>query len=196
MKFKVTASLIFLALFSIRLWKPEIKIDSLSVILVVLAMAPWLIQYIKSLEINGIGKVDLITKDQKDAIEKNAEEIGITSNSNEEIKNDYSFYNLRYEDPKLALAGLRIELESTLTKLMRANNLQNNSSFSGVSKMTHILSKNEIISNGEYVLIRDITGILNSAVHGQLDNYDSQNFDWVFSIGLKLLASLNEKLNE
>ncbi|EAD3022340.1 hypothetical protein D8T66_03025 [Listeria monocytogenes] len=196
MKFKVTASLIFLALFSIRLWKSEIKIDSLSVILVVLAMAPWLIQYIKSLEINGIGKVDLITKDQKDAIEKNAEEIGITSNSNEEIKNDYSFYNLRYEDPKLALAGLRIELESTLTKLMRVNNLQNNSSFSGVSKMTHILSKNEIISNGEYVLIRDITGILNSAVHGQLDNYDSQNFDWVFSIGLKLLASLNEKLNE
>ena len=102
MKFKITASIIFMAIFSLRLWKPEIKIDSLSVILLVLAMIPWFIQYIKSLEINGIGKVELITKDQKDIIEKNVEEIGIINNSNEEIRKNYSFYKLRYEDPKLA----------------------------------------------------------------------------------------------
>ena len=47
MKFKITASIIFMAIFSLRLWKPEIKIDSLSVILLVLAMIPWFIQYIK-----------------------------------------------------------------------------------------------------------------------------------------------------
>ena len=129
MKFKITASIIFMAIFSLRLWKPEIKIDSLSVILLVLAMIPWFIQYIKSLEINGIGKVELITKDQKDIIEKNVEEIGIINNSNEEIRKNYSFYKLRYEDPKLALAGLRIELESTLEKIMKQNQLMSSSRF-------------------------------------------------------------------
>lgn len=196
MKFKITASIIFMAIFSLRLWKPEIKIDSLSVILLVLAMIPWFIQYIKSLEINGIGKVELITKDQKDIIEKNVEEIGIINNSNEEIRKNYSFYKLRYEDPKLALAGLRIELESTLEKIMKKNQLMSTSRFSGIRKMAIILSENKIISNSEYALILDITGILNNAVHGKLDSYDSRNFDLVFNTGLKLLTSLNNKLKE
>ena len=196
MKFKITASIIFMAIFSLRLWKPEIKIDSLSVILLVLAMIPWFIQYIKSIEINGIGKVELITKDQKDIIEKNVEEIGIINNSNEEIRKNYSFYKLRYEDPKLALAGLRIELESTLEKIMKKNQLMSTSRFSGIRKMAIILSENKIISNSEYALILDITGILNNAVHGKLDSYDSRNFDLVFNTGLKLLTSLNNKLKE
>ena len=151
---------------------------------------------LKSLEINGIGKVELITKDQKDIIEKNVEEIGIINNSNEEIRKNYSFYKLRYEDPKLALAGLRIELESTLEKIMKKNQLMSTSRFSGIRKMAIILSENKIISNSEYALILDITGILNNAVHGKLDSYDSRNFDLVFNTGLKLLTSLNNKLKE
>ena len=62
--------------------------------------------------------------------------------------------------------------------------------------MAIILSENKIISNSEYALILDITGILNNAVHGKLDSYDSRNFDLVFNTGLKLLTSLNNKLKE
>ncbi|MDQ0273527.1 hypothetical protein [Cytobacillus purgationiresistens] len=175
--------------------KPELNIDSISVMLIVLALVPWFIQYIKSLEINGLGKVELITEDQKQAIQKNADEAGIFTGTKEnKISSNYTFYNLRYEDPKLALAGLRIELEKTLIKLVEKNSLDGQRL--GLNKMTNILSKNNIITSSESSLIYDISGILNRAVHSQLGEYNSETFDWVFDVGVKLLDSLGKKLSE
>ena len=195
MKFKLSASILFIGIFLLRILKPELNIDSISVMLIVLALVPWFIQYIKSLEINGLGKVELITEDQKQAIQKNADEAGILTDTKEnEISNNYTFYNLRYEDPKLALAGLRIELESTLIKLVEKNSLDGQRF--GLNKMTNILSKNNIITSGESSLIYDISSVLNRAVHSQLGEYNSETFDWVFDVGLKLLDSLGKKLSD
>ncbi len=195
MKFKLSASILFIGIFLLRILKPELNIDSISVMLIVLALVPWFIQYIKSLEINGLGKVELITEDQKQAIQKNADEAGILTGTKEnEISNNYTFYNLRYEDPKLALAGLRIELESTLIKLVEKNSLDGQRF--GLNKMTNILSKNNIITSGESSLIYDISSVLNRAVHSQLGEYNSETFDWVFDVGLKLLDSLGKKLSD
>lgn len=195
MKFKLTVSILFTGIFLLRILKPELNIDSISVMLIVLALVPWFIQYIKSLEINGLGKVELITEDQKQSIQKNADEAGILTGTKEnKISSNYTFYNLRYEDPKLALAGLRIELEKTLIKLVEKNSLD--SQRFGLNKMTNILSKNNIITSSESSLIYDISGILNRAVHSQLGEYNSETFDWVFDVGLKLLDSLGEKLSK
>ncbi|WP_340084005.1 hypothetical protein MHB50_14360 [Siminovitchia sp. FSL H7-0308] len=195
MKFKLSASILFIGIFLLRILKPELNIDSILVMLIVLALVPWFIQYIKSLEINGLGKVELITEDQKQAIQKNADEAGILTGTKEnEISNNYTFYNLRYEDPKLALAGLRIELESTLIKLVEKNSLDGQRF--GLNKMTNILSKNNIITSGESSLIYDISSVLNRAVHSQLGEYNSETFDWVFDVGLKLLDSLGKKLSD
>lgn len=195
MKFKLSASILFIGIFLLRILKPELNIDSISVMLIILALVPWFIQYIKSLEINGLGKVELITEDQKQAIQKNADEAGILTGTKEnEISNNYTFYNLRYEDPKLALAGLRIELESTLIKLVEKNSLDGQRF--GLNKITNILSKNNIITSGESSLIYDISGVLNRAVHSQLGEYNSETFDWVFDVGLKLLDSLGKKLSD
>ena len=57
MKFKLSASILFIGIFLLRILKPELNIDSISVMLIVLALVPWFIQYIKSLEINGLGKL-------------------------------------------------------------------------------------------------------------------------------------------
>jgi|SRR5690625_1366259 len=195
MKFKLSASILFIGIFLLRILKPELNIDSISVMLIVLALVPWFIQYIKSLEINDLGKVELITEDQKQAIQKNADEAGILTGTKEnEISNNYTFYNLRYEDPKLALAGLRIELESTLIKLVEKNSLDGQRF--GLNKMTNILSKNNIITSGESSLIYDISSVLNRAVHSQLGEYNSETFDWVFDVSLKLLDSLGKKLSD
>lgn len=194
MIFKIIISILFISLLFVRLFVPQIKIDSLSVILLVLAIVPWFIQYIKSLEIKGFGKVELFDKYQKKSIEQSVEEIGITSKPNSKITNAYLFYELRYQDPKLAMAGLRIELESTLSKLITQKGVQDNSRYSSIQRKSEILLKNKIISPKEYALIRDIVGILNKAVHGQIDKYYSTDFDWVFDIGLSLLDTLNEKL--
>lgn len=194
MKFKLITSILFIGLFVLRIFKPELNIDSMSVMLIILALVPWFIQYIKTLEINGLGKVELITEYQKQIIQKKADEAGLsTGEKKHEIKNEYLFYNLRYEDPKLALAGLRIELENTLIKLAKKNNLDVQRS--GLNKITRILLANNIITRDENALIYDITDVLNRAVHNQLGEYNSKTFDWVFDIGLKLLNSLDKKLN-
>lgn len=194
MKFKLITSILFIGLFVLRIFKPELNIDSMSVMLIILALVPWFIQYIKTLEINGLGKVELITEYQKQIIEKKAAEAGLsTGEKKHEIKNEYLFYNLRYEDPKLALAGLRIELENTLIELAQKNNLDVQRS--GLNKITRVLLANNIITRDENALIYDIIDVLNRAVHSQLGVYNSKTFDWVFDIGLKLLNSLDKRLN-
>lgn len=185
----------FITIFLTRLIWPNLNIDTTSIILLVLALVPWFIQYIKSLEVTGLGKVELVSKEEKAKIQETVNEVGLSKETPiKEIKNKYSFYNLRYEDPKLALAGLRIELEDVLKKLLKDNNIEIR--MSGMRHITNTLINNEVITHKEYTIINDITGILNKAVHGDLDEYDSDTFDWVFELGLSLLNSLNSKLNK
>lgn len=48
MKFKLITSILFIGLFVLRIFKPELNIDSMSVMLIILALVPWFIQYIKT----------------------------------------------------------------------------------------------------------------------------------------------------
>lgn len=195
MAFKIIVSLAFMAVFFARIFKPEWNIDSTSIILLTLAFVPWFMQYIKTLEINGIGKVELIGKAEKEKIEKKAADAGMIKseqNKKEIDASKYSFYNLRYTDAKLALAGLRIEIENTLRKIAQNNGMD--VSYAGLGKMTDILSKHQLITNNERAIIYDITGILNKAVHSQLKEYQMESIDWVFDMGLDILESLNEKI--
>ena len=192
MLFKIAMSSVFFIVFIVRTIYPELNIDNTSVMLLILIIVPWFIQYIKSLEINGIGKVELVDKKQKKEMEKKATDAGLlksTRKSNENIK--YSFYNLRYEDPKLALAGLRIELENSLRKIAESYSID--VSHSGIAKMTNILNQHQLINNDEQSIIYDIIGILNKAVHSQLTEYESETFDWIFDLGFNLLELLNNK---
>jgi hypothetical protein len=191
MAFKVIVSVVFVAVFFARIIKPEWNIDSTSIILLVLACVPWFIQYVKSLEINGVGKIELIDDKQKKKIEQKAKDAGIVPIQSKDTP-QYDFYNLRYVDPKLALAGLRLEIESVLRKIAEKNGLD--VSHSGIGRMTDILSQHELISSNEQGIISDITGILNKAVHSQLDEFQSESVDWVFDLGLDILKSLNARL--
>lgn len=193
MRFKIVASVMFAGIFILRIYKPELNIDQISIVLLILAFLPWFIQYIKSLEIHGIGKVELISEGLKNELEMKAKELGFLEESfSKSNDTKYSFYSLRYEDIKLALAGLRIELESTLKKIVEQNNLAINNF--GIKNTINILIQNELITNNEKAIIDDIILILNKAVHDDLGQYNNETFDWVFDLGLNLLESLNQKL--
>ena len=191
MVFKIFTSFVFIAVLIIRIIKPEWTIDNTSIILLVLAFIPWFIQYIKTLEISGLGKVELIDKDQKREIDKKVSEAGILK-SDIADNEKYTFYELRYSDPKLALAGLRIEIESILRKIAVANHLD--TSRKSIGQMTKTLIDHQLINGNERAVIFDLIGILNKAVHSELKEYESESFDWVFDLGLDLLKSLNSKL--
>jgi hypothetical protein len=189
---KILVSLIFLSIFLIRIFMPNIKIDSLSIVIVLLAIVPWFIQYVKALEINGIGKVDLVDKAMKNEIEQKADSAGIENippKAATDIQITYD--NLRNSDPKLALAGLRIEIENSLRKIAAKNMIDVNRK--GIWKMTQILGEKQLIDDYERALILDMTGILNKAVHSQIQEYDDDSIDWAFNMGFKILNSLEQK---
>src|SRR5699024_2800995 len=98
MVFKIITSIVFIAVFIARIVKPEWNIDTTSIILLILAFVPWFIQYIKTLEISGLGKVELVGKEQKKEIDKKASEAGILK-SDATDNEKYTFYGLRYNDP-------------------------------------------------------------------------------------------------
>ena len=125
-------------------------------------------------------------------IDKKASEAGILKSEIADNK-QYTFYGLRYSDPKLALAGLRIEIESVLRKIAEANQLD--TSRTGIGQMAKVLRQHQLINDNERAIIFDLVGILNKAVHNQLKEYESESFDWVFDLGLNLLKSLNAKLS-
>lgn len=192
MALKIIITIIFLSIFFIRILKPELNIDTSSIIVLVLAVIPWIYKNIKSLEISGLGKIEFINEKQKKKIDKKAIDAGISNINLDDINKKYNFYNLRYDNPKLALAGLRIEIESILNEIAKKNNLKIYNT--GLGNITNILIKKELIDKNEKAIISDIIVILNKAVHSQLEKYESESFDWVFDLGLKLLESLKSKL--
>lgn len=189
MIFKIIVTVVFVLTLIVHTLT-DIKVDNTTIILIVLALIPWIIQYIKSFEINGVGKVELINREEKEKIRKAADSAGLAENKGINYS-QYTFYNLREQDPKLALAGLRIEIENKLRSIAEKEGIKNTNA--GIRQLTNILNESHTIDNNEAAVIRDLIGILNKAVHSQMQEYDDNSFDWVFNLGLKLLNSLEFK---
>lgn len=107
---------------------------------------------------------------------------------------DYVFYNLRNIDIKLSLAGMRIELEALLRKLGEANSIDISKKV--LSQISRELNIQGVISNVEFKAVREISKILNKAVHVELDSEDLENLDWVFDSGISLIHAFENRLNE
>jgi hypothetical protein len=99
-------------------------IKSLSAValgLLVVALSPWLIRFMKTLELPGI-KVEF--RDQLEKVTERVRAAGLLSqpDTNDESKPTYeAVFNT---DPTLALAGLRIELEQRLRELITVAGLE------------------------------------------------------------------------
>lgn len=188
---KILMSLLFGILLIIEMFVETIKVDTTTIILAVLIFSPWIIQYIKSLEINGIGKFELYDKETKKKLEAKAENVVADKLTECEYKK-YSFYRLKDDDTKLAMAALRIEIEEQLRKIAEKNQIS--TSQTGLIKLAKQLFEAEYLDRNEMAIIQDLSNILNKAVHSQLKDYDS--YGWIFAVGIKLMESLHNKSKE
>lgn len=166
---------------------PDLKIDAITLTLVVIAIVPWLAPLFKSLELPGGWKVEF--KDLLRA-EEEADEAGLLAEANGGP--DYSFQLVADEDPNLALAGLRIEIETRLANLARSHGI--GIERTSVGRLMRLLSKEEVLSYKEESVLADLVGLLNHAVHGA--EVDSRSADWAMSVGPRLLKALDNKIEE
>jgi len=183
----ITLGALLIAL--VHLLRPTIAIDGITLMLLVIALIPWLAPIFKSLEFPGGWKVEFQDL-QKAAVR--AEQAGLLSPQPEPTAAQFTFQQLAETDPNLALAGLRIEIEKRLVTLGEKRGLVVRSR--GISQLLRTLREHQVLSPEASATLADMAGLLNSAVHGA--QVDPRATEWAMSVGPRLLKALDDLANQ
>ena len=167
---------------------PGVTIDSITVAMVVVSIIPWLAPLMKSVELPGGAKIEF--REFEKAQEK-AEKVGLLSKEVETRQiPDHTFLMVAEEDPILALAGLRIEVEKRLRTIADRQGIP--TQHKGVGQLLRLLSENNLLSNEERSVLMDMVDLLNGAVHGK--DVDDRTAQWALDVGPRILKGLDERL--
>ncbi len=185
LQYVITTVAILVAI--VHLIWPSLTIDGITVTLIFIALVPWLGPLIRSLELPGGWKVEF---QDFERARVQADKAGLLAKSRGPAdQKEYSFQLVADEDPTLALAGLRIEIERRLTDIALSNGqpAQNK----GVGRLLRVLGDTGLLSHEQRSVLADMVGLLNAAVHG--GSVDSRAAEWALDVGPRLLGTLEEK---
>lgn len=185
--FHIIISVIAILLIVVHLTWPNMRVDAITLTLLALAILPWLGALFKSVEFPGGLKVEYKELEKK---KEEAEKAGLLSAPSPK-KEEPAYLSIVENDPNLALAGLRIEIERRLQALARAHGIE---SRGGMGFLLRHLEKNNVLSSNEKSVLADLTGLLNNAVHGA--EVDQRAVQWAIDTGQQLLAALDERINK
>ncbi|MCK4636109.1 MAG: hypothetical protein KAT32_04565 [Candidatus Moranbacteria bacterium] len=172
---------------------PDIKIDSITISLLIIAVIPWLFPLFKSLELPGGLKFEFQELEQ---IGNKIKNVGLANDNLVNKKNkEYAFIEIANENPQLALVSLRIELEKKLKEIYEIDRGQGivMSRRTSISWIMRDLFERKIINNDEKNALRDMINVLNKVVHGE--NLDYKTAQWVKDIGPKVLNAMDKKID-
>lgn len=179
-----------LALALAHLIWPTMAIDSITVVLVLVALVPWVAPLFKTLEFPGGWKVEF--QDLQKTTDK-ADAAGLLAPAADAVtEQDYAFQRVAEQDPNLALAGLRIEIERRLLSLAAARGVD--ARRAGIRSLLRELSNREVLNEQERSVLSDMVDMLNHAVHGA--EVDRRGAEWAMNVGPRVLASLDQRIRE
>jgi hypothetical protein len=192
-KIQILISAVAIATAIIHVTCPSLKIDAITLALVVLAVAPWLAPLIKTLELPGGIKFEF---QDLERVAKEVAAAGLTNDKLADVRQDYTFMDVAESNPGLAIAGLRIELEKSLKKLYELSRKGNLiiSHYGSIFQLMNDLYDKQVITNQEKTALADMIGTLNKAVHGE--ELDYRATQWIIDIGPKILGSINNKIKK
>ncbi len=176
----------------------RITVDNITIILVLVVLMSPFISAIKKIKY-GDFEAEINTKEVQ-KVEKEVED-QIEELSPVELKamREFAVFerieNLTNEDPILALAKLRIEIEKIITKIHALSNLESRSiQHYPLSKMIVDLKKNEIIPSKIFSPLREVVAICNRAIHGE--EIRKEDAKTIIKTGLNLIKFLySEQIN-
>ena len=190
----VTLGALLLAL--VHILFPQVAIDGVALVLIIIAVVPWLAPLLRSLELPGGWKVEF--QDLQKVAAK-ADDAGLlarapaerrAAGAAEETHPEYAFQSVADRDPNLALAGLRIELEKRLVELCRRHGIGTN--MQGMGRLLRELAKIGVLNSDEEAVLADLVQMLNAAVHGA--EVDPRATEWAMDVGPQLIEAFEEKL--
>ena len=190
---KVSSVISTIALLSIiahLIW-PKLSIDSITITLLIIGIVPWIIPFVKSLEIPNVLKIE--TSDVEQAVEKIdlKGEMVKEMASRERIGGEDFFKNLENvtkADPNLALVGFRIELEKRISTVYEKI-LKKNRDIT-LMQMVSELQNKKIIHAELAAGMKNLVQLGNKAAHGYV--VSSEAADLMLYYGPKIFAELNK----
>lgn len=167
---------------------PTVAIDAITVMLFVVAIAPWLGHVFKAFEFPGIGRFEY-----HELVRAQAEmsDAGLTAPATPQ-QEQALLPNLT-EDPHFALAGLRIELERRLRRLAELKGIDVEKRPGSVRMLARVLGSSGVITDQQVRALTGMAGTLDRAVHAR--EVDTDAADWAFTVGPTVLASLDERIS-
>ena len=181
---KALVSLGALILITARLVWPELKIDTVTLGLLLVGLLPWLTSIIESAKFPGGWEVKF--RDVQMAGQKVIEEHGTTTRS---LAAHPSYLGFLEQDPNLALVGLRIEIEERLRALAKRYQIGEQSS---LTRLYQELTKQDALNDSSVSGLQELIAAGNQAAHGA--RVENQITDWALSYGPQVLGALDSKL--
>ncbi|CAB1061709.1 hypothetical protein D1BOALGB6SA_6484 [Olavius sp. associated proteobacterium Delta 1] len=199
-RLKIIISCAGLLILLARLIWPMIKIDAISLGLIIVAILPWLSSLIESAEFPGGWKIKFHDMERAGAKITAEEEIPSTTSTTTtttttlppealESKTNQPFFDVRDRDPNLALVGLRIEIEKRIRAMAKIEGLDTNQP---LSKLLRELNHRGVLTQMVFSGLQDIVSAGNQAAHGA--KVEPSVTDWAFHIGTSILAAMDRKI--
>ncbi len=160
----------------------NLGIDITTVSLLAIAALPWLGSILKSIELPGV-------KIEYQQLVKIGEEAAKAKLLAPPPKVKPSYVALASEDPNLALAGLRLEIEKRLRLEAQKRGLAVD--LLSVGPLLRQLQDRGVITEDEHRVLGDLLSLLNRAVHGA--EVDPKATNWAIDVGSQLLAALDQR---
>lgn len=189
-KTQIIITVAAVAIAAVHLVWPQLTIDGITLILLLVAVVPWLLPLFKSVELPGGVKLefqDLQASEQRAAAAGLLDEPPLP-----QPDHDYSFQVVADEDANLALAGLRIEIERRLGRLAEGVGL--GSAKMSISRLLKVLGDTGRLTSEQRSVLSDMVGLLNSAAHGAIA--DQRSAEWALKVGPRLLATLDKRIQQ
>ncbi len=183
---KIIITAVALCAIALHMFFPQITIDAVSIGLLLVGILPWLSSLFDTVEFPGGWKFHFNLQQTA----KKAENAGLLSSSlTKKDERMYSFQIIGDNDPNLALAGLRIEIEKSLMGIAEKNKIFVKKA--SIEFTLDLLHGHAILSEDEVKTLKSLITLLDQAVHGK--KIDSRGYEWAMTYGPRLLKTLNAK---
>ncbi len=182
----LTTGAIAAALFHMK--NPEVVFDAATLFLIGIAIIPWFSSIFKSIKLPGGLEIEYR---ELQRIEQEAAKAGLFSKTPKPGK-EATYATVVNDDPNLALAGLRIEIERKLIGIARSKNIDSANAGAGV--LLRRLVEFQVINSNTYSVLSDLLPLLNRAVHGA--EVDPRATQWAMEVGPSILSSLDHLVSD
>jgi hypothetical protein len=198
---KNLVTVIAVGFIALHLAYPNLKVDAITISLIIIAISPWFIQFLKSFEFPGGIKIELkdvieVAKEIKAPINIQAESdlAAIETVATVEVKPLDQIGVLRSlasTDPNLTLVGLRIEIERRIRELARYFDYAEKMRLS--SLITELRKSNALDPKLASALFQ-VVSLGNQAAHGAQVTREAA--EWIAGLAPGLIQELDDVIVE